>query len=580
MDQQKIQVERLFRDLQMIIGELQPETAQFVAALQTPDALRDIVPQLLTDGSLAPDLVGRAIAKKLRRDFLTAEDMAIQEVEVVQQGPNGVLLYRDKAVMVNPYDDDMVRRLQRQVETDQIKFEHYAVMPADIFQDPRFSAKAQVSGGSSSKAISQNHEEGTKDEMEQLIKEIIQSAYDLRASDIHIAGGATKADVRIRVDGRLRPFRTFSMAKYKKFENVLHEKTGKSISDPSRSFDGDFSMTLGNDASVNIRVGSIPHQVARKTWRKITLRLLGMGGGFNDIKELGLANKNQEMLYSVVRRPKGIFIVTGPTSSGKSTLLGTVMQTSQRFSPTKSHYTLEHPVETEYKHFYQIPIEGKLTFEEALESAMRLDPDVIMVGEIRSKATAELAIQAALTGHLVFATLHTNDAYGVLGRLRFYGIADSFLSDTLIGASGQRLIPKLCRECGTKKPFREVRERLKGAYPLLKEITSRWIADDEEVGVRHQDGCRFCNNSGLLGRVATYEMFLSSLPVREEILSGRTGMQIRNKQFKEEKFRPMWVDGIELLKKGAVCFEELFSVLDESELQDLLEIGQADLSAN
>lgn len=194
---------------------------------------------------------------------------------------------------------------------------------------------------------------------------------------------------------------------------------------------------------------------------------MGAGGSFNSVKAIGFAVEDEARLYSVTRRPNGLFLVTGPTGSGKSTTLGSIISTMYLAQPDRAYYSIEHPVEVEHNGIWQIPIKGNLTFEEALESCMRNDPDVILVGEIRSQKTAELAIQAALTGHVVLATLHTNDAHGVIPRLKHFGVTSVDLAECLIGSCAQRLVPTLCKHCCEKRPLAKLKPRCVQACLLL-----------------------------------------------------------------------------------------------------------------
>lgn len=560
---------KVFKRIQDEIVAISPDLRAFVQAMQEPEGNTQIYHAFAESGQLSPDVIAQAMANAKNSPLADASEIEPENAVVIGTGYDGVIVHGGIAYMVNPFDASRRNELQRKRESSELEFRKVGVISLNTFNDPRFTSDLGLAENDDE--VEELDEASAKDEAKRLITSIIQSAYNKKATDIHIAGNGTppRGDVRIRVDGKIRPLRTFDHALYGPMSSVLHDMTNSQIRDPSLAHSADFEFTCTDGKLLTLRLESIEHQAGRKYWRKISLRILGAGGHFGSISDMGFAEENEKRLHSVTRRPTGLFLVTGPTGSGKTTTLGSMLSTMYTAAPDKAYYSIEHPVEVEHRGIWQIPIKGNLTFEEALESAMRHDPDVILVGEIRSKKTAELAIQASLTGHVVLATLHTNDSHGVIPRLKHFGVASVDLAESLIGSSAQRLIPKLCEHCSTMQPFGEVKARLASQIPSLENVAQRWIGDDEKVGVRKEGGCDRCNASGVRGRVAIFECFLSDSSVRESLLEGHSGIELRRSHLKSKHIIPMWFDGFRLLKAGQVSADELFRILDESDLQDL-----------
>lgn len=570
---------KTFRRIQDELGNLSPDHRAYVNAMQEPSSNAQIYHAFAESGQLNPDLIARAMAKAKNADLASVEDINAEQAIILGSGYDGVIVYGNVAYMVNPFDPSIRNELQKRLETGDISYHKTGVISLNAFNDPKFTGGMdQAENDADSGAELELSEEGKKIEAERLISNIIHRAFKQKATDIHIAGstggGNRTGDVRIRVDGKLRPLMTFDTQLYRSMSAVLHEKTKTQIKDPSKPHSADLEYTLSDGKPLTIRLESIEHQAGRKFWRKISLRIMGAGGSFSSIKAIGFAEEDESRLHSVTRRPNGLFLVTGPTGSGKSTTLGSIISTMYMAQPDRAYYSIEHPVEVEHNGVWQIPIKGNLTFEEALESCMRNDPDVILVGEIRSKKTAELAIQAALTGHVVLATLHTNDSHGVIPRLKHFGVTSVDLAECLIGSCAQRLVPTLCVHCCDKRPFGEVKAKIRETTPAVDSILPEWISDDHEIGVRRDGGCVRCSGSGVHGRTAVFESFLSNGEVREELLDGQSGIQMRRAHLQSKHITPLWMDGIRKLKLGKVSLEELFRILDESDLQDLASFSQ------
>ncbi|MCA9434612.1 MAG: type II/IV secretion system protein, partial [Candidatus Omnitrophica bacterium] len=266
-----------------------------------------------------------------------------------------------------------------------------------------------------------------------------------------------------------------------------------------------------------------------------------------DVEQLGMSEVDQKKFDDVIHRPHGIFLVTGPTGSGKTTTLYTAL--TRIFTPKLKIITVEDPVEYQLQGICQIQVNPKrgLNFAEGLRSIVRQDPDVIMVGEIRDKETAEIAIRAALTGHLVFSTLHTNSAAGAIPRLTDMGVDPFLVSSSVNGILAQRLVRKICKQCRQEhEPTSE------------EKVLAKWQHIDDVKSYRGA-GCEKCGGTGYRGRVGVFEFIVVTDEIRQIILEKPSASRIA-KSAKVTTFRE---DGWEKVKKGISTIEEVLRVSEE-----------------
>jgi type II secretory ATPase GspE/PulE/Tfp pilus assembly ATPase PilB-like protein len=272
------------------------------------------------------------------------------------------------------------------------------------------------------------------------------------------------------------------------------------------------------------------------------------------LSQLGLDAGHEAYLTRTVERPHGLFLVTGPTGSGKSTTLYAML--AQVNALERKVITVEDPVEYRLPLIRQVQVHAEigLTFAAGLRSILRQDPDVILVGEIRDKETAEIAIRAAMTGHLVLSTIHANSAIGAITRLIDIGIDPFLITSTLCGAMGQRLVRRLCRKCRTPRPVDE-RER---------ERLARAGADTADVGVFDAAGCAACGNAGFKGRVAVHEVLRMSPTLRRLVMDRATEEDLGLRAV-EEGFQPIYEDALRKVAAGVTSLCEVERVVRESE---------------
>ncbi len=375
-----------------------------------------------------------------------------------------------------------------------------------------------------------------------LVNLIIFEAVRDRASDIHIEPFENEMKLRYRLDGILveqpPPPKHLRLA----ITSRIKIMAGMNIAERFIPQDGHIKLSV-EGRSIDLRVSCCPTVFGES----VVMRILDKGSLVVDVEQLGMSKEDQKKFDDVISRPHGIFLVTGPTGSGKTTTLYTGL--TRIFSPKLKIITVEDPVEYQLPGICQIQVNQKrgLNFADGLRSIVRQDPDVIMVGEIRDKETAEIAIRAALTGHLVFSTLHTNSAAGAIPRLTDMGVDPFLVSSSVNGILAQRLVRKICSECREKyEPTGE------------EKVLARWQHIDD-VECYRGAGCEKCGGSGYRGRVGVFEFIVVTDPIREIILEKPSASRIA-KVSKVTTFRE---DGWIKVKSGITTIEEVLRVSEE-----------------
>ncbi|MBN1946132.1 MAG: type II secretion system ATPase GspE [Bradymonadales bacterium] len=370
-----------------------------------------------------------------------------------------------------------------------------------------------------------------------------------RASDIHLEPYENHLSVRFRVDGVLKEV----IQVPKRFQSSISARvkimSGLNIAEKRLPQDGRIRLKIaGRD--IDIRVATAPTTQGER----ITLRLLDQSSVLLGLEQLGLDPRTMIAVNRIIRKPHGILLVTGPTGSGKTTTLYACLSIIN--SPDKNILTIEDPVEYQLKGISQTPVNPKidLTFASGLRSFLRHDPDVIMVGEIRDVETAEIAIQASLTGHLVFSTIHTNDAAGAFTRLIDMGVEPFLVASSLLANLAQRLVRRLCPSC--RVPYR----------PTVAELA--------EIGLKPEDlrasggiiyrpgGCDDCLNTGYKGRSGIFELLEVTDDVRSLVMQRADANTIK-KAAMAQGMRPLRMDGADKVVQGATSIEEVLRVTQE-----------------
>ncbi|KKQ98735.1 MAG: General secretory pathway protein E [Candidatus Woesebacteria bacterium GW2011_GWB1_39_12] len=390
-----------------------------------------------------------------------------------------------------------------------------------------------------------------EEKVAQIVTHILSFAVKARASDVHIEPQEKATRVRYRIDGILQEKLTTPRELHDALISRIKILSGMKIDEKRVPQDGRFNFKA-EDQEVDLRVSTLP-----TTWgEKVVMRLLRKTGGIPDLSELGLRGRALKNLEDSILRPHGIILITGPTGSGKTTTLYSVIQKIN--TPRVNIVTLEDPIEYKIAGVNQVqvnPVAG-LTFASGLRSFLRQDPNIILVGEIRDQETADLAVQAALTGHLVFSTLHTNDASGALPRLLDMGAEPYLLASSMTAIVGQRVVRKIHEGCKTSYVAQpKVVEEMKGVLGNL------W-PKGKDNSIYKGKGDVDCGNSGYFGRVAVFEVLPVTEKISRLILERASSAEIET-EARNEGMITMKQDGYLKVLEGITTAEEVLRVAQE-----------------
>ena len=373
-----------------------------------------------------------------------------------------------------------------------------------------------------------------------LVDSIIKTAIKKRASDIHIEPLDDQVRVRYRIDGELvtavkipKEKQSQIIGRLKAISNMYQEK--------QESQDGRIIMY----PDYNIRVSSQRNIYGEK----FVLRLLKQNMNIRGLEDLGFPG-DDKFIKSCFNKRNSITIVAAPTGEGKTTTLYSIIDYLDK--PEINITTIEDPVEIRIAGLNQIEINEKLTFSDSLRTVLRQDPDIILVGEIRDRETAEIAVQAGQTGHYVLSTIHTIDSIEVITRLRKMGVSNYDISSTVGTSVSQRLVRKVCKKCARKREFndkeKETIKRISEKYNVEFDLTDKYTYDTV--------GCKECNNSGYYDRIGIFEVLSLDDNIKELIVNGASSIEIRKEALKEN-FKPLVVDGIKKVIDGITTLDEL-----------------------
>jgi len=397
-------------------------------------------------------------------------------------------------------------------------------------------------------------EEKIKSSLEKITTELVETilvgAISLNASDIHIEPEKDKVKIRVRIDGILEDVVFFTPKKYHSLLSRIKLLSGLKLNISNRPQDGRFSILVGK-IPIEIRASSLPSEYGES----IVLRVLNPKNLIS-LEQLGLRKDLLEIFKKEIKKPNGMIVVTGPTGSGKTTTLYAILKKLNK--PEVKIITIEDPIEYELEGISQTQVEPEkgYDFANGLRALMRQDPDIILVGEIRDLETAKIAIQAALTGHLVLSTLHTNDAAGAITRLQALGEKPINIAPAINMVIAQRLVRKVCPKCGLLKTistqqFKKIKEELK---ELPKETSIPKLT--EKTKIPQIKGCKYCNFTGYKGREAIFETFLIDDEMENFILKSPSISSL--KEFAKKKgMVSMRQDGFIKILEGTTTIEEV-----------------------
>jgi type IV pilus assembly protein PilB len=403
-----------------------------------------------------------------------------------------------------------------------------------------------------------------------IVETILTFALKSRASDVHIEPQENKTRVRYRIDGILHEKLVLPKGVQEAVVSRIKILADLKIDEKRVPQDGRFSFALGSE-EVDLRVSTLPTVHGEK----IVMRLLKKAQKAPSLTDLGLRGLALKYLEKSILVPNGIILITGPTGSGKTTTLYSILNRIN--TPKVNIVTIEDPVEYEVGGVNQVQVNPKagLTFASGLRSFLRQDPNIIMVGEVRDQETAELAIQASLTGHLVFSTLHTNSAAGSLPRLLDMNAEPFLLASSITCVVAQRVLRQICEHCKTEyKPEPAVVEDIKAVLgPLFEARVKQQGGDPNALVIYKGEGCSECNDTGYIGRIGIFEVLPVSEKVAKLILESAPASKIQ-KQAMEEGMVLMKTDGYLKVLEGLTTIEEVLRVAevkDQSRLADVKE---------
>jgi general secretion pathway protein E len=423
------------------------------------------------------------------------------------------------------------------------KIEAVTATEKDIIEAINFNYKAF---GSITKYLSSLDLEIKKDDVDTLSREaaddspvaqaltmIVDEAVKARASDIHIEPESDKLRIRFRIDGILHEVMSLPAGVQLPITSRIKIMSNMNIADRLRPQDGQFSIeTKGKSIDVRVAIINTVHG------EMAVLRLLDKTIGALALSQLGFLPESQENLEKILTSPYGMLVISGPTGSGKTTTLYACVNSLDRAG--NNIITIEDPVEYRFSDINQIQVNTRagVTFASGLRAIVRLDPDIILVGEIRDRETAEIAVQSALTGHLVLSSVHANDTIGVMFRLMDLGVEPFLISSSVIGVLAQRMVRRICPYCA--RPI---------TAPLVERLAYQQITGEQQTEFVYGAGCKACVYTGYLGRTGIFEMLTISDDIRELLIERAPAAVMREKAVKEGLIS-IAQDGMEKVKRG------------------------------
>jgi len=530
------------------------------SALSQPDIVDILVSlQFVIPGRknqvLSEEMIMRLVAKDLKMPFKKLDPLELDLDLVTKTIPKSFALKH----LLLPFDT----ALEDIERANQIKIKPYLSTKSDIgrmlaeffgFQTSITAAETHMAGPlvdlgnleqyvqiSSAKEITSSDQH-----IKSAVDHLFNYAFAQRASDIHIEPKRKTSMVRLRIDGVLHTIYNLPKAVHPAIVSRVKTLSRLDIAEKRRPQDGRIKVSHeGKDAE--IRVSTIPVAFGEK----LVMRILDPDIIFQDLSNIGFSPESLKVYNSFVNSPFGIILVTGPTGSGKSTTLYSTLKYIA--TPEKNIVTVEDPVEMVHEDFNQIAVQPaiEVTFATILRNILRQDPDIIMIGEIRDLDTARYAIQAALTGHLVFSTLHTNDAISAITRLVDLGVQPFLISSTLLGAMAQRLVRKICPHCIQKITISG--QELRGfGFPAGK----------DEYTLQRGKGCKECRGTGYLGRCGIFEIFPMSDRLKKMVMANESSAELI-KVAKQEGMKTLREDAWDKVQQGITTYQEVVRVTGE-----------------
>ncbi|HAG95503.1 MAG: hypothetical protein CMK83_06020 [Pseudomonadales bacterium] len=547
-DKQHSRLHQQFEQLLQELIRLEALTEQSCRNLPLPTEAGEIVPRLW-EGGIDDVKLAQSLSNLFKRELFNG---VVRDRDSLIRSSNDRCpwLIVDRVLYVsNPYDRSQIEPLMRRKNDpkDKLKFEKLGILAMSDFESDLIIQATHDQGVSVSE-VSGAWAKG-------FVDELLNEAISFRASDIHINPESHGGVIKFRIDGRCQVCRipglqTIERERFRLVANNLMERVGKQNNylEPCSGY----LVFQSAHKQVSMRLEMAPVKIYSEIQPKITIRLLNNQRGVNKLESLGLSPAHVTQLRSLGHRANGMLVITGPTGSGKSTTLKAILKDIRDNFPEKAIYSIEDPVEDQLDGITSLEVTKHMGFAKALRSLLRHDPDVIMVGEIRDGETAELALRASMTGHLVLTTLHTNDSHGAINRLRNLGLDNALMAENLMAVTAQRLVNKVCPHCSTMVPITQSKE-LWAKYQHIPELKNPEILVPV---VSNKEGCQHCN-FGYTGRHLVCELFMNDPDSESQIIEGLPSNEIRRLQTRRGVFNDLWDDGIRLVREGVTTLEAL-----------------------
>lgn len=533
------------------------EDAARAAALRARESGRGLEETLIDDGAVNSKQIALARAVLSECPFVDLDryDIDIQNASLL---PRGVaekhlvfpLFAMDGVITVGMTDSMNLRAIDQlrqilKVELDTVLCEREAL---GALIRKAYSLVSGRESGEPTRARHTDAELTTGDEpIVAAVNQILLDAVTQSASDVHISPTERELQIRYRIDGELQDRQGPSMSAHAGVVQRLKVMAGLDLTQTRRPQDGKFRFERGS-VQVDVRLSTLPTVCGEN----VVMRLLRPHSEILDFAELGMPEEVASRIESLIDRPYGMLLVTGPTGSGKTSTLYTAIKKLN--TPDRNIITIEDPVEIRMHGVRQVQANAEigLSFANALRSILRQDPDVVLVGEIRDQETAMIALQAALTGHMVLSTLHTNDAAGAIARLKDLGVPAFVVNSAVLGVIAQRLVRRVCADCAAPAA---PDARLLARFGIHA-ADGQWLTGK---------GCARCGGSGFRGRVGVYEL----LPLEPEICAAiERGVSTKDlaRIATESGMKPMWRDGLDKARQGLTTLEEVSKAVAGAEL--------------
>lgn len=497
--------------------------------------------------------IDESAARLLKEDFLRKntlipigyDPLLPNVLRVAMSDPMDIIVIDDISIITNLQVDPVLStKAQINMVIDKMFGATQAMQAAEQYRKEREKDKEKAAANADDE---QAGSEVDNSPIVQLVKSIMEQGVRRRASDIHIEALEYQVRVRFRIDGSLVQIMNYDIDLLSAIVARIKIIGGMDISEKRKPQDGRIAMTVDR-REYDVRVSILP----TINGEKVVMRLTSKEGLTRDKKNLGFSEEELEKFDRILKNPHGIILVTGPTGSGKSTTLYTAL--SELNTEDVNIITVEDPVEANMEGINQVHVNEKagLTFASALRSILRQDPDIIMIGEIRDGETAGIAVKAAITGHLVVSTLHTNGTASTVTRLVDMGMEPYLIGDALVGVIAQRLVRRLCPECKRLVYAKEEEKKLLG------------VTTPGDLAIYEPAGCEACGDTGYHGRIGVYEIMPVTNDLRIKIAAGARADEIKE-QAVSEGMNTLSVSAAKLCIEGVTSFKEALKIAYESE---------------